>query len=195
MNLIPRDQASHIKLLNVIGFKITSQDLDTIIDRLEHMSVRPGGGLWIQYKELLTELIFAFKQTVNFVDDYPMLFPGIVNVIIDQLKRQDDLIESLADYASALFSVAYPACGNNSDWGLPAWYVGLNEPNEENGDRYILDHGDGKYTLTQRTYLGDGDDRQLDLISIDVSAAQSTGEGREMLHLLDNSAAFILLSL
>lgn len=195
MKLLPQEQASHVKLLNVIGFKISSQDLDYVIDRLEHTPIRIGGGLWVQYKEQLTELILKFKQTVNFVDDYPMLFPGIVNVIIEQLKRQDDLIESLADYASALFSVAYPSCGNNSDWGLPAWYVGLNEPNEENGDRYILDHGDGKYTLTQRIYLGAGDDRQLDLISIDVSAAQSTGEGREMLHLLDNSAAFILLSL
>lgn len=195
MNLTSQEQTSAINVLNVLGFKICSQDLDSIIDRLEHTPVRIGGGLWAHYKELLTRLILEYKQTANFVDDYPMLFPGIVNVMIEQLKRKDDLLEDLAGYANKLFSPEFPPCGSNSDWGQPAWYVGINEPNDENGDRYILDHGDGKYTLTQRTYLGDGDDRHLDLISIDLNQAHTLAEGKEMLDLLSHTGIYIVHNL
>lgn len=195
MNLTSQEQTSAINVLNVLGFKICSQDLDSIIDRLEHMPVRIGGGLWVQYKELLTRLILEYKQTANFVDDYPMLFPGIVNVMIEQLKRKDDLLEDLAGYANKIFSQEFPSCGSNSDWGQPAWYVGINEPNEENGDRYILEHGDGKYTLTKRTYLGDGDDRHLDLISIDLNQAHTLAEGKEMLNLLSHAGIYIVQNL
>lgn len=196
-------EINNIASLRALNIEMDAKQLDSILIRSEYLAVQEDQDFWKKVKESLTLYILDHKQNSNFTEKLSnpararrlIEYMTLIDVMVGQLKGRASFLEQLNSYAETLFSPEFPSCGNNSFWGVSAWYVGINTPLEEDGDLYIIDHEDGKYSITRRNYIGDGDTEQVDLITVDLNQARNIEEGREMLNLLGHSGTYIVHNL
>ena len=203
MKFSTAQEVKNIEALRALGFNMDKNHFDSIIIRTEHQAIQPNRDYWKQSKESFCSFILGHKDNSKFTENLPntlraerlVSFMLLVDAMIDQLKERKELMDKLDLYASNLFSPEFPPCGNNADWSVSAWYVGVNEPNDEDGDLYLLDHEDGKYSITRRNYIGDGETEHIELIIIDLNQAHNLEDGRKMIDLLAHSGTYIVHNL
>jgi len=203
MKFSPAQEIKHLETMKALGLDMNSNHLNSIVIRTEHEAIQEGRDYWKQAKESLALFILDHKDNARFTENLPNSARGerlvsymtMIDGMIVDLKDRGDFFTQLNEYADKLFSPEFPPCGNNADWSVRAWYVGIHTPLEEDGDRYILDHEDGTYSITKRDYIGDGETEQVDLITIDLNHARNVEEGREMLNLLGQSGTYIVHNL